>query len=95
MISVEDYKNHVRSLPCVVNRKDCGRAVDPHHLRHVGLGRNRKVARWEDYTQIPLCRRCHSEQDNIGWLTFEDKYNINFYLEAIKILAKWLFNKES
>ena len=92
-IDPKEYLGHVRSLPCVVNRKDCFRAVDPHHLFNVGLGRNRKVARWEDFTVIPLCRRCHSEQHSIGWLSFQSQYAVDFYFEGLKILAKWIFHK--
>ena len=92
-IDPKEYLDHVRSLPCVVSRKDCLHSSDPHHLFNVGLGRNRKVARWEDYTVIPMCRRCHSEQHSIGRLTFQSRYGVDFYLEGMKILAKWIFEK--
>lgn len=95
MISVESYKSYVRSLPCIVTRKDCSRAVDPHHLEQIGAGRDSKIERWEDYTRIPLCRRCHSEQDSIGWLTFQSLYAVDFYFEGLIILAKWIFNEET
>ena len=91
MISVEEYKDHVRTLPCLV----CGGAAEGHHIFSVGMGRDRKTPKWEDYTLISLCREHHQALHQIGRKTFEKKYYINLYKEALKILAKWIFNEEN
>ncbi|NHZ85227.1 MAG: DUF968 domain-containing protein [Planctomycetia bacterium] len=88
-MSVEDYKNHVRKLPCTL----CGRAADPHHLKAVGMGRKRSLPKWEDYTLVPLERRYHVELEQIGISRFHVKHNINLYKEALFILAQWIFSK--
>ncbi len=89
MISVEEYKDHVRTLPCLI----CGGAAEPHHLVSVGMGRKRETPKWEDCTIIPLSRRYHAELHQIGRKTFEKKHYINLYKEALIILAKWIFHK--
>lgn len=90
MTSVEDYKNYVRTLPCLIR----GGAADPHHLKAIGVGRKRALPKWEDYTLVPLERQYHVELHQIGVSSFEERHNINLYYEALQILAKWLFKRE-
>ena len=90
MISVEEYKDHVRTLPCLI----CDGVADPHHLFSVGMGRDRKTPKWEDFTIIPLCREHHQELHQTGRKKYEKKYYIYLYKEALKILAQWIFKKQ-
>ncbi len=90
MISVKEYKDYVRTLPCLI----CGGAAEGHHLVAVGMGRDRTIPKYEDYTRIPLSRKYHQELHQIGRKKFEKKYYIGLYKEALIILAKWIFNEE-
>lgn len=68
----ENYLDHVRSLACIV--PTCGfRPVDPHHLKAVGW----REAKRNDYSTVPLCRRHHSEVEQIGMEKFCAKYSID------------------
>jgi hypothetical protein len=64
-----------------------------HHLKAVGMGRNRKISRWEDLTAVPLCRAHHTEIHKIGRIAFEKKYNISLYEVLAVSLAKRIFNE--
>ena len=85
-----DYKKYIETLPCLIS----GGVTEGHHLVSIGMGRDRKLSRWEDYTRIPLSREYHSELHQIGLAQFEKKYQVNLYKEALIILAKWIFNEE-
>ncbi len=88
---MSDYKKYIETLPCLI----CGGVADGHHCFGVGIGRNRKTPKWEDFTIIPLCRKHHQELHQIGIKKFEEKYKINLYKEALKILAQWIFNENN
>ena len=89
-ISVEEYKKHVQTLPCLI----CGKVAEGHHLFPVGMGRNRKVPRWEDYTRVPLCNAHHINGIHIdGQKDFELKHSISLYKEALIILSKFVFER--
>ena len=89
-MSVEDYKNHVRKLPCLI----CGHGSDSHHLFSIGMGRDRTKPKWEDFTVMPLCREHHTELHQTGMTKFSKGWQIHLYKEALKILAKWIFNED-
>lgn len=75
-------------MQCLV----CSNNGENHHLIPIGIGRNRKIHRWEDYTTISLCRIHHTEIHKIGIEKFEEKYNINLWKECCIKLAKNIFN---
>ncbi len=86
-INVDEYKEFVRGLPCLV----CGRdGSDPHHLVAIGMGSNRKNATYKDFVLIPLQREYHVELHTIGYKTFEKKYKINLFYESVLVLAKFI-----
>ena len=76
----------IKSLPCLV----CGRIPSVNaHIKSRGSG--------GDYRSIvPLCRIHHTEQGQIGIVTFANKYNIDLEVEAAKIneLTDWLLTNE-
>lgn len=79
----EEYKKYVLSHPCLV----CGNPqVDPDHL----LARGRGSANQNDYSLIPLCRKCHSERHTGGNEKLETKYRISLWFEAWRLLARWI-----
>jgi hypothetical protein len=69
----------------------CPNKADFHHLKAVGMGRNRNLKRWEDLTVVPLCREHHAEIHKIGRVMFEKKYNINLWKILAVNLAKRIF----
>tara|TARA_Y100001963_G_scaffold20324_1_gene25906 strand:+ start:202 stop:468 length:267 start_codon:yes stop_codon:yes gene_type:complete len=82
MIDTKEYIKYIKSQPCLV----CGSyPVDPDHLDAVGINNNRKPSK-RDYTCVPLCREHHSLRHSMGTRDFEDKYNINLWREAFKLL---------
>ena len=53
--------------------------VEPHHLKAVGMGNNRKKEMDAHYSCIPVCRPCHMDYHNIGIKDFEKKHRISVY----------------
>ncbi len=72
----------VREMRCLV----CGRQGEPHHLKPIGMGRNRKREMPEHYTAIPLCRKHHIEIETIGVEQFNLKHRIDVWREAFRIV---------
>ena len=65
----------VRELPCVA----CGaRRTEAAHIKSRGAGGGDTVD-----NVIPLCRRCHSSQHQLGWFLFLDLYPTA--VDALKI----------
>jgi hypothetical protein len=54
------YRRFIKRLPCV----GCGTTwwIDPAHTGSHGLGQKS-----DDYSCIPLCRKCHQEYDACPW----------------------------
>ena len=65
-------------------------AIEPHHVKFIGMGRNRKRELVEHYSAIPVCRPCHTEYHNLGELAYSKKHNINPYEIAWYYLSKYL-----
>tara|TARA_R110000824_G_scaffold7471_1_gene33362 strand:- start:262 stop:546 length:285 start_codon:yes stop_codon:yes gene_type:complete len=64
--------------------------VDPDHLITVGMGNKREKPRLEDFTCIPLCRKCHIERHQIGNIAFELKHGVNLWKDAYHYLMEFL-----
>ena len=64
-------------------------AVDLDHLEAIGMGGNRKKPSLKHYTCVPLCRLHHTERHHIGIPRFEDKYKINLWKEAFRLLRSY------
>lgn len=64
---------------CVCSRRPC----DPAHVVARGMG----GVNSSDSQCVPLCRRCHSEQGNVGIETFQLRHNINLALVADELAA--------
>lgn len=61
-----DSKTIIRNKTCVV----CGSfPTEPAHIKSRGAGGDDAID-----NLMSLCRRCHSEQHTIGWITFSKKY---------------------
>lgn len=79
----EKYLEFIRAQPCLV----CGQKSEPHHLLSRGSGGS-------DLYCINLCRKCHSEIEQIGRNKFCLKYNwandIYFKDEMLRLLMKYI-----
>ena len=87
-LSIE-YVNYVRTKNCCV----CGQSAEPHHLKAVGMGRNRKKPMAEHYTVVPLCRSHHSEIHSEGVKTFSKLYGCNIWKVAALLIAEFFWNR--
>ena len=67
---------------------------DPDHLEAIGMGGNRKKPSQKHYSAGPLCRLHHTERHALGIPRFEDKYKINLWKEAFKLLRGY-YERES
>jgi 5-methylcytosine-specific restriction endonuclease McrA len=69
-----------RRAPCCV----CARKpADPAHVVARGMG----GVNSSDAMCVPLCRRCHREQHDVGIETFQVRHNINLALVADELAA--------
>lgn len=86
------YTDWVKSQPSCIS---CRPADDPHHIKGRGYGGTGKRS---DILTIPLTRDEHTEFHNIGWETWEKKYNVDqrdLVLDTINLAtnAGWEFKK--
>ena len=93
-MAILDIEKHAKKYIEFIKTKKCSSCfyypVDPDHLTCVGMGNNRKKARLEDFTCIPLCRNCHIERHKIGTDSFEKKHNVNLWYDAFNYLMEYL-----
>jgi len=73
------YRRYVASLPCCVTGYQ-GEGVDPHHIKGHGFGGTVKCS---DLFCIPLKHELHVELHDKGWQSFEEKYNVSQYVQAL------------
>ena len=78
-----EHLEKVRKMHCLV----CGLQGEPHHLKAIGMGRNRKREMLEHYTAIPLCHNHHIEIETIGVERFNSLHRIDVWREAFRILT--------
>jgi len=82
----KEYIKYIKSKSCLVC---ANQLVDADHLLTIGMGGNRRKPTWKDYTCIPLCREHHTER-HVNWKKFEEKYRINTWQEAFKLLLEYV-----
>tara|TARA_R100000152_G_scaffold18399_1_gene10193 strand:+ start:7389 stop:7703 length:315 start_codon:yes stop_codon:yes gene_type:complete len=86
------YLDYVRNYRyCIVCLKNT--LVEPHHLKAIGMGNNRKKELIQHYTAIPVCRDCHTEYHAKGEKYQADKYKMNHWKENSKILSEYLISE--
>jgi len=82
----EDYLDYVRAQPCLVPLCREAGPIDPHHLKAVGW----REAKRNDFTAIPLCRKHHSEVEQVSRESFCEKYSMeDLWMDAFFILCEW------
>ena len=91
----EVRKRYIRSQVCLVDKvgtikrevDQCYGRVDPHHLSARGMG-GRDGGK-TDETMVPLCRKHHSEVEQIGVIKFQVKYEIDLKYELSVLRKQW------
>jgi len=82
------HKDWIREQPCCVTGYQ-GESIDPHHIIGyswlTGKGMGKKGS---DLTCIPLRHDLHQELHNIGWASFEKKYNISQLEVMVMMILK-------
>ena len=84
-----DYLEFIRKqIYCCICLKTT--PVEPHHLKAIGMGNNRKKENERHYTAIPVCRTCHREYHDKGEKFQVDKYKMNHWKELSQYIRKYL-----
>jgi len=65
--------------------------IEPHHLKAIGMGNNRKNEMPEHFTAIPVCRECHIEYHTKGQKYQAEKWNLNHWKESTKYIIKFIY----
>ena len=86
-----DYLKKIRKDNCCI----CGSKAEPHHMKEIGMGRNRQLERAEHFTALAMCRGHHSELHTIGLISFQVKYNINLWREVAYQLVEVLWESQN
>lgn len=79
------YLAHVRTLRCSV--RGCPKPSEAHHTTTGGTG-----MKGPDTDAIPLCTRHHMEHNQLGKVSFYEKYNLDRWEEVARTLKKWVEN---
>ena len=80
------YTDWIRTQPCVVTGH-IGRDVQAHHIKGYSyISGSSCSSKGSDYLCIPLRHDKHVELHDIGWESWEDKYNRSQLEEAVRYL---------
>lgn len=83
-----DYKNwHKENYDTCVA---CMQHGEQHHLKPIGMGRDRKKPLPEHYTVVMLCREHHSQIHNIGIKSFQELFQVNLWEDVANQLINYL-----
>lgn len=80
----------VRNMDCCL----CGQGASPHHMKAIGMGRNRKNEMREHYMTIPLCVKHHTEWHAMGNRAFNVKYQVDMWMITANIMADILYDNQ-
>ena len=72
------YLKYIRQQPCLVSNHECLGDITYHHT----------MGKMFDYLTVPLCVLHHTQCHAIGKQTFQDKYEIDFSVEIIRLLKE-------
>jgi|GEM_PF-2985457 len=71
----------------------CNEPADPHHLKAVGMGDDRREPSPRHYTADRLCKAHHTECEQISLEGFEKKYKVDLWWIALKSYVAWIVEK--
>lgn len=80
----EEYLNFIRSLPCLIEDRNCFSQIAPHHIE--------ARATCSDLWTLPLCCGHHTGDNGIhrGKETFERRYGLNIDREVMKLNKQYI-----
>lgn len=87
-----EFKEFVMMLNCMA----CGTPPppdglnDPHHVEQGGVG-----TKGSDWTQIPLCRKCHTLAESVSYRDFEKQTGIHQGAAVARVLHIWLSGQDA
>lgn len=90
MVDPLEYVEYIRSQPCVICAKP---GAYPHHIKRIGMGRDRKKRLKEHFSAIPLCNLHHSELHDKGDDKFFYVYGIELWQKAHELLVEYLVRR--
>lgn len=76
------YRKYIEGQSCMIGF-DCLGDVISHHTETVGSGGS-------DYSCINLCMKHHNEVHAIGKDTFQERFNLDFDKERIRLLIGYI-----
>lgn len=82
----KDYIEYIKANCCLVGILCAGDTVH-HHTKTKGSGGS-------DFSCVPLCVKHHTEVHSIGTKTFQEKYNLDFQQERIRLLIGYIKEKK-
>ncbi len=91
LVSSLAFLNHIRELPCLIT----GHPAEACHLRHIGMGGNKRKEHKEHFSAVPLRHDLHMEYHAVGPTKFEENHNINLWYYNALILREWLWSLEN
>jgi len=74
-----DYLKYIRLQPCIITSQ----LAEAHHTKSRGSGGS-------DYGSVPLSRFLHTVCHTMGDKSFQEKYNIDFDKEIIRLLIGFI-----
>lgn len=86
-IVCQEYIDWIHTMPCCA----CPRQeAEAHHLIHRGW----RDAKRNDFSAVPLCRRCHEEYHKVGLLTFNARIDGDLWQIAALLLVEFFLTQE-
>lgn len=83
------YTDWVRTLPCAVTGTISMQNVDPHHIKGYNwLTGGGKGFKGKDLLCMPLRNDLHRELHDIGWESWEEKYNRSQLEEVFRTIVR-------
>jgi hypothetical protein len=76
-----EYLDLVKTEPCMVG-VGCFGPIDPAHIQSVGAGGS-------DFQVVPLCRKHHSQQHQMGWTDFSLEVCGDAHKVALGLVLKY------
>lgn len=75
----KDYTDWIRTMPCVI----CGGWAEVAHVKSRGAGGN------DLGNCVPLCRKHHQQQHDMGIKSFQAQWNVDLHDHAAWYADRW------
>jgi hypothetical protein len=82
-MDIAKYKKWLRTFGCITPRQSCSGPIDLHHVKSRGAGGKDKA------NLVPLCHAHHMEGHTRGWVTFQNRYEVDLQRIAVNIWSAY------